>query len=189
MVDRNKRTANSHPRAWAAALLVAVVSIPVGCSPPAQNEPSGPSYAELVVTYNAELQALDRLEAKRMGLVKQIATVGKVTDASALEALNAILGSAQAVGAEAGAVPSDPQKVLDQAVEQAEAAAKTLQDLSDAVTDKSSGGPLSNEPLSPEDEAARNKLMDELQELEKEIDAQKQRVVRAREARDAAEAE
>ena len=93
------------------------------------------------------------------------------------------------MGAEAGDVPSDPQKVLDQAVEQAEAAAKTLQDLSDAVTDKSSGGPLSNEPLSPEDEAARNKLMDELQELEKEIDAQKQRVVRAREARDAAEAE
>ncbi|MCA9218430.1 MAG: hypothetical protein KDB27_35415, partial [Planctomycetales bacterium] len=56
-----------HLPKWLALAVLAGGSFAVGC----QRQPvdTGPSYADLVVTFNAELAALDRLEAKREKLV------------------------------------------------------------------------------------------------------------------------
>lgn len=185
MADTDELMMNRRPRGWTAALLVAFLSIAAGCSLPAEKDSSGPSYADLVVIYNAELQSLDRLESKRKELVEQIAKVGSVGDASTLESLNAVLASARSAGDQpSGDIPADPNKALDQAVERAEATQRTVQNLLDATAKKPSG-----DQLSAEDEAKRKGLENELEQLDKEIIAQKQRVERAREARDAAEAE
>ena len=185
MLNTNERDANFFLKKWAAGLLAVVVVIAVGCAPPAEKESSGPSYADLVVTYNAECDALDRLEGKQLELVRRIAAVGSGAEGSALETLNAFIESTQAsVDKIGGDLPADPHAALDQAVERAEATQQATQSLLEAAT--SAAG---DRELSAEEEAEQQKLMDDLAEIEKDIVAQKQRVERAREDRDAAEAE
>ncbi len=122
MVDMNEHVADVDSKTWAAGVMVAVIMITVGCAPPAEDKASGPSYADLVVIYNTELEQLDRLEGKRMELVQQIAAVGSGADGSALDAINAVIASTQASAGEIGGnLPADPNDALDQAVERAQA--------------------------------------------------------------------
>jgi hypothetical protein len=155
-----------------------------GCSEPTPEE-SGSSYAELLTVYNAELQALDRLERKREELIaKHKAALGPSMD-NAAKALDALLSSTREAGKQLdlkGA--TDPNDLLDRAVEHAEKAQAATTGLLESVSS-------ATEPT--EEEAAQLAEQNEqferdLAEIDRQIAAQMARVDRARQARDAAEA-
>ncbi len=144
-----------------------------------------PTYAELVVTYNAELEALDRLEKKKEALIAKHEAELRPDAGDALQALDNILTTAGELTRNADAdAPLDPEAVLDRAVENAQTAQDAVTELFDSV----------NQPPreeTEEDAAQRAKITAEFNQqlaaLDEEIETQQTRVKRAREARDAAE--
>lgn len=175
----------------AATLLLALTCFLGGC----QQEPaaSGPSYADLVVTYNAEIEALDRLETKRDTLIREYAqATAPNQSAEAIARLEGLLKSARDLkDGDASSTTSDPNELLDQLNERNAGA----QDIANQALNELLGGGATdaqNAPTpSPEDAAAsaEKKVAFEasLASLDAEIAQQKQRVERARQARDAAE--
>ena len=177
------------------------LAVLVGCSQPE----TGPSYAELVVTYNAELEALDRLEAKRAKLVAEYTAAMKPPAGDTLSHLQGLLDSAREL--QEGGVnldTTDPNALLDELAEQGGAA----EDIANQLVDGLLGGQSADAEAAPEStaestekptvesdassktdlEALKAKYESELAALDKEIAEQKTRVERARAARDEAEA-
>ena len=142
----------------------------------------GPSYADLVVIYNSEVEALDRLESKRETLLEKIETVTHppAPDNTA-DVLKGILESAEDLNQKRDAeLSADPNVLLDQALENADQA-KSLaaQVLEEATRPSEQEATVDNEELTS--------LQAELGQLDQAIAEQKDRVERARKNRDAAE--
>lgn len=174
---------------WQSAFLLCTCF--AGCGQPVTD--TGPSYAELVVIYNAELETLDRLEAKREKLVAAHSAASKPEGtADTLSQLEGLLRSARSVNetADPDAIV-DPDVLLDRLSKQSGEA----QDIAGQLLDGLLGGDGSGEisEADPEVAAAIERQMAELEaeleNLDAEIGKQKDRVRRARAARDAAEAE
>ena len=168
-----------------------------GCSEPPVEE-RGPTYAELVATYNAELALLDRLEKKKQELISQREAVLRPPPMDTLSALQGLLGSAAELGNQLDPNAS-PDDLLDQVAERAEATEKIGAQLLDALasdgaedTGEGEGGD-SAAAEAPEPDPRQQELTDQfnrdLAALEAEIAKQRVRVARARAARDAAEVE
>jgi septal ring factor EnvC (AmiA/AmiB activator) len=156
----------------------------VGCGSEPEPKAEGPSYAELVVTYNAELDSLDRLEKKKADLEQQLAAVGQPTEQDAMKLLGGLLGPAAQGGEQPAPNPAtDPNAALDQAVQQAQA----TQDAARGMLDALSGQGQVDSEAAKQQEQTRAAIQAELDTLEQEITAQRARVERARQARDAAE--
>lgn len=159
-----------------------------GCNQPVVE--SGPSYADLVITYNAEMETLDRLERKREELVKTYteAEIARHADSKSLS-LDDAMDVAKRMASEIreSDMPADPDQLLGELAKRTGGV--------DEVADKLIGGLFGeskDEPqLTPEEIEANEKRQTEhnekLVELDAEIVAQKERVDRARAARDAAE--
>ena len=160
----------------------------VGCNQPVVE--SGPSYAELVITYNAEMETLDRLERKREELVKAYteAEIARKADSKSLS-LDDAMDVAKRMASEIreSDVPANPDALLGELAKRTGGV--------DEVADKLIGGLLGeskDEPkLTPEEIEANEKRQseheDKIAKLDEEIAAQKERVDRARAARDSAE--
>ena len=165
-------------------LVLAVAGITVttiGCA--TDNEPT---YADLVAIYNAELSALDRLEKKKQELIANHEAQLRPSSDDAMQVLSDVLTTAASeftreADPDAGL---DPNAALDQAVENAQNTKDVFSQLLDSVTQ-----PPADE--SEEDEARRTEMTAEYEKqlaaLDEEIEKQKQRVERARQARDDAE--
>lgn len=162
------------------ALFVAAVSFPIiGCGP-VQEE--GPSYADLVVTYNAEVEALDRLERKRAEMIAAYERTLRPSAEDALKSLNDVLNSQTAAEGEgASELPADPNEMLDQAVANAERSHEAASKLLAAAVQPSGDGESLESQYSEE-------FKQQLAEIDAEIAKQRERVERARKARDEAEA-
>ena len=172
---------------WRAVVLLVSV---VGCNQSVED--IGPSYAELVVTYNAELEALDRLETKRENLVNEYAAASAANSSpDTLSQLEGLLRSANDLrnGAEVDTT-SDPNALLDDLTSSNGEARKIAGQLLEGLL----GGELDTTEPEPNAEAAvaiaedRAAFEAKLANLDAEITKQKERVERARKARDAAEA-
>jgi hypothetical protein len=164
---------------------VALILLSVGCTAEKAVPENKPSYADLVVTYNAEMESLDRLERKRKDLVAEYEQRSRPSPDDAVKALTDALNSATTSGGDAAAAaPADPQAILDQAVQNAEKAKQVASDLL-----KAAGQPASApaEGQTPEQQAAAEVFQRQLAQLDQEIAKQRERVERARQARDAAE--
>ena len=172
-------------------LLLAII----GCGQPPVD--TGPSYAELVVTYNAELEALDRLESKREKLTAEYAAaLNPPASDDALSQLEGLLQSARGLQTDVDPTTADPNALLDQLAGRTESA----EDIAGQLVDGLLGGQSNEfgaEGSVVEPSAEQAKVLDELKAkyepqiaaLDKEIAEQRLRVDRARAARDAAEAE
>ena len=156
----------------------------VGCGGPSAEE-KGPSYAELVTIYNAELQSLDRLERKREELVtKHEASLGP-SAADATKAIDALLSSASEAGKQLDMNGvADSNELLDRAVEHAE---KTQDITTELLKSVSSAAEPTEEEVQKQAKQTQQYERD-LAAIDKQIAEQKARVERALEARDAAEA-
>ena len=155
----------------AAALLSAIVITNAGCGPADFNFTKKPSYADLVVTYNAEVETLDKLDEKRKSLIADY--VGQVQR----KAMEAAVESIKA--GDASRVPDNPNQALDKAVAAAEMQAQLQSGLMNGLglsTD-------SAESTADYPEELKGKLA----ELDAEIASQKERVQRAKDARDTAQ--
>ena len=154
-----------------------------GCGGPTAER--GPSYAELVTIYNAELQALDRLERKREELIsKHQASLGPSAEGAA-KAIDALLSSANQAGKQLDLDGvSDSNDLLDRAVEHAE---KTQDLTSELLESVSSAAEPTEEEVQKQAELSQQFERD-LAAIEQQIAEQKTRVDRALKARDAAEA-
>jgi len=174
---------------WPAMILC--VFSGAGCSHRAVVDPV-PSYADLVVTYNAELETLDRLEAKREKLIEEYAALTSNTSGDLLSRLDGLLQSASDLkeGANLDA-SSDPNALLDNLTERSGQAEEIAGQLLDGLL---GGKATVTEPEEPTPEAAaavaerKAAFERELANLDLEITKQKGRVERARQARDAVEA-
>ncbi|MFO1063157.1 MAG: hypothetical protein U0892_04705 [Pirellulales bacterium] len=140
--------------------LTLIGSIVPGCTPP---EPAGPSYSELVKTYNAEVETLTALETKRGKTIADFVTEQQRKLCGALNSLTQ------------GALPTGADKLLDQA---AELAQKQQEELAKSAANAGAAMDSSNFPQA---------LAEQLKPVDAEIAAQKERVERAKKARDAAE--
>ena len=164
--------------------VLGLLGLTPGCGGPPSAEQIGPSYAELLSIYNSELAALDRLERKREELIQSHEAQLQPSTEEALEALNALLSTAGAAGKELNLDTADPDELLDRAVEHAEKTQEITAQLLETASSQA-------EP-SEEEAQRRAKLTEqferELAALDAEIAEQKERVDRARAARDAAEA-
>ena len=178
--DNTVKFRNELP-AHIAIALIAVVTI--GCGGDVvDNEPT---YAELVVTYNAELEALDRLENKKQELIEKREAQLRPSVDDAVKALGDVLTTASELTRE---VDPDaalaPEAALDRAVDNAQNARDVASQLFNSVSQEPS-------EESEEDAAKRTEATAEFDQqlaaLDEEIEKQKQRVERARQARDAAE--
>jgi hypothetical protein len=172
-----------HHARWAGILLAATSMVAsTGCEPLPGKKNAQPSYAELLVIYNAEMESLDRLEQKRSEL---IADYERQLRPSAEDAVRVLTDALSAVRDEKDAprptAVRDPFRDLDRAVDNAEKVQQATTQLLDAA----------NQPPDPAAAAAREAITQEfnsrLAELDQEIERQQARVGRAREARDAAE--
>ncbi len=155
---------------WAQVFLSLLPLTVVGCGPTEINVTKKSSYADLVVIYNAEVQAMDNLEAKRKILIAEY------SEKAQTDAIKAAMNSIESVAKSASA--SSPNNALDQAVAAAEAQSQLLKKLED------SRGASSSNANSEFPEELKRKLS----ELDDAIAKQKERVERARIARDAEEA-
>ncbi|MFY8199407.1 MAG: hypothetical protein ACOVLE_01960 [Pirellula staleyi] len=148
-----------------ARILLFLFSISVvGCEPAEFKITKKVPYSELVVTYNAEVQALDVLEAKKKSMISEFANQAQA------DTLNAALKSIGSAGQPS--IPGNPNDALDRAVLAAEAQAGLLDKL---------GKDSATKTEYPEE------LKRRLSELDAEIAKQEERVERARQARDAAD--
>ena len=136
-----------------------------GCEPAEIKITKKASYSDLVVTFNAEVQTLDNLEGKRKTLIAEYA------DKAQADALNAVVNSLGPATKQ-----SNPNDALDRALAAAEA--------QDQLLDKVRKSPGSKQPTIAD---YPEELKLKLAELDGEIAKQKERVERARKARDAAE--
>jgi hypothetical protein len=151
---------------FAAISTLLAVAFVCGCEPGEITIKKKESYADLVLIYNAEVQALESLEKKRK---EAIAEFGKKAQEDAIKAM---AGSLETLGSK---TPANPNNALDAAVNAAEAQAKLLNQVSQA----GSAAPADY----PEE------LKRQLADLDAEITKQKERVQRAKEKRDAAESD
>lgn len=161
-----------------------------GCEQTAKD--SAPSYAELVVTYNAELETLDRLEAKREKLVAQrAAALAPKTSGNTLSKLEGLLRSTNNLndGTDFDTT-SDPDALLDRLTDRNGEA----QEIAGQLLDGLLGGELTESVPEPRPDIAAALALQkteheaELEALDTEINKQRERVGRARAARDATEA-
>lgn len=168
----------------AASLLSAI-----GCGPRG-GEASGPSYADLVVLYNAEMETLDRLQKKRADLIEEYQRQHQPDADQAVQALVGVLNSAAPGNSEAeNGEPLDPNAALDRAVESAEKAQQASSQLLETAIQASrtaDGEDGGRDSVHPEGVYPKE-LQRQLETLDAEIEKQKARVERARQARDAAE--
>ena len=159
-----------------------------GCRP-TKVDPQ-PSYADLVVIYTAELEALDRLEAKRKELIQDYAALSaSQAPADAVATLEGLLDSAKSLKDDAATNAStDPNAQLDELVDRHEEARGVAQQLLDNVRTGQSSA-TAPEPEEVAAVAERKAAFEAaLEKLDAEIAKQTERVERARQARDAAEA-
>jgi hypothetical protein len=153
-----------------AKVLACIMSLSiVGCGPTEINVTKKAGYSDLVVTYNAEVQSLDNLEGKRKTLIAEYAIKAQE------DALKSAMSSLEAAGKQK--LPAKPNDALDQAVASAELQAGLLEKLGQSSTNSTT----TDKAVYPEE------LKRKLAELDAEIAKQKERVERARNARDAAE--
>lgn len=162
----------SSTRLRVCSVLLAVAAC--GCEPMDLKITKKPSYSELVATYNAEVQTLDNLEDKRKRLIAE--SISETYNQAIKAAAESMTAAAQSGKA------ANPNDALDRAV----AAAQSQAELQQGVF-QSLGQPSGTDA---EGSAAEAKLSEDgkrkLAELDAEIAAQKERVERARAARDAA---
>ncbi len=163
----------SHP--WGIGLLVAVclAGSGPGCSSPKAEE--GPSYAELVETYNAELALLDRLEGKKKEMIEQYEQQHRPSG-DALSTLSQLIDTVAQDDA-GKKLPTDPNELLDQQVANLEQAQQAMSKLKQSLGDRSEKQPVEYS------EEFKQQLVD----IDQQIEEQQARVDRARAARDAAE--
>ena len=156
------------------SLLGLILASSLGCEPPEINITKRASYADLVVTYNAEVQTLDNLEGKRKALLTEYASQAQ---AEALQSALSSLGAATSNG-----IPTNPNDALDNAVKAAESQSKVQSSLREKLgkSPTNSSDPVDISTLPPA-------LKQKLEELDAEIAKQKERVERSRIARDEAE--
>ena len=141
-----------------------------GCEPADFKVTRQPTYAELVVTYNAEVETLDSLEAKRNRIIADYFSQAHG------DALKSAVGSLQ------GEQPStNPNEALDRAVAAAEFQAQLQSTLLEKVGQPASSGSTHAGDKVEYPEDLKRKLVD----IDAEINAQKARVERAKSARDA----
>jgi hypothetical protein len=169
---------------FTAPFAAVLILLHVGCTAEKPVRENQPSYADLVVTYNAEMESLDRLERKRKELVADYEQKQRPNPEDAVKALTDALNSATTSGGEGTAAPADPQAILDQAVQNAEKAQQVASDLLKATTQPATE-PAAGE--TPEQQASSEEFQRQLAQLDQEIAKQRERVERARQARDAAE--
>ncbi len=155
---------------WVQLFLSLLPLTVVGCGPAETKLTTKVPYEFLVVVYNAEVQVLENLEAKRKSLVAEYAVKAQA------DAIKAAMDSLESVAKSASS--SSPNNALDQAVSAAEAQAQLLKKLED-----SRGTSSPNDSFEFPEELKRK-----LSELDTEIARQKELVERARIARDAEEA-
>jgi len=179
-------------------LFITLCGFFIGCgaedSPPAE---TGPSYSETVVTYNAELETLDRLEAKREKLIAAFAAASLASSnasVTTLPQLEGLLESAKGIkDGNSSELPTDPNELLDSLSERNADASEIAEQLLGGLLGGSGQdeSPAAPRELTPEEKAAaaerKATFDDELASLDQELGKQKQRVDRARDARDAAE--
>lgn len=159
-----------------AASIVLVTS--VGC----QTEQSGPSYADLVVIYNAEAESLDRLQRKRADRVAEYeATLAPSGDA-AVAALGQLLGDVKA-NPPADLSTADPDELLDNAIANAENLDAKAEEML-AAASQSAGKPMDRSAI---EAMYSDEFKAELATLDAEIAKQQARVDKALADRDAAE--
>lgn len=157
-----------------------------GCTVEVKQQPAGPSLAELVERYNGELATLDRLERKRKELVTEYEAELKPDTDDAMKLIgDAIKGATNAANTLDPDETLDPNRALDHAVDRAQ---KTQDAVSKLLQSVGTEAEVDEEEAKRREEI-KEKYDRELEALDKEIEAQKIRVERAREARDAAEAE
>lgn len=162
-----------------AALLASVNLSLAGCSGSIANPQ--PSYADLVDTYNGELETLERLEKRRADLIAGYQAKLRPEADQAIQALTDVLNSAGQPGGQLAADgAADPQAALDRAVASAEQTQQVTSQLLDAAMQSAQEG-KAHAAEYPEE------LQRELAALDEEIESQRARVERARAARDAAE--
>jgi hypothetical protein len=169
-------------RLWSVVGLSGLGVLCAGCQPTVRVKEDEPSYAELVEIYNLELETLDRLEKKRQDLIDAHTVSANSSGEEALKVLGGVLGSVAGDQGEGAAdVPADPQDALDQAIANAEKvediASQMLETTTRALADEG------EETLQLDEETKA-----ELEKLDQDIAQQKERVERARQERDAAEA-
>lgn len=151
-----------------------------GCSGSIANPQ--PSYAELAVTYNAELETLERLERKRAELIADYERQMAPDADQAIRALTDVLNSAGEAGRLAAAdTAGDPNAALDQAISSAENTQDVTSQLLESALQTTRTDAPQTVTYPPE-------LQKQLDALDQEIEEQRARVERARAARDAAEA-
>lgn len=150
---------------------------------------SGPSYAELLVIYNAELESLDRLETKRDELVKEYAAATAPTF-DPLKDIEGLLKSAKELKDSTNLdTKSDPNEVLDELAADSEEAQEIAGQLLEGLLageSKASPQPTPEEAVAITEQ--KTAFDAKLAALDEEISKQKERVERARQARDVAEA-
>lgn len=167
---------------WTQRLLIVLTFTGLGCAP----AETGPSYADLVVIYNAEVEALDRLEAKREKLI--LARAAAVRESKgALPNLQGLLDEVTQLKEQT--LDADPNAVIDDLANRSgraeELAGQLLEGLLQGTrTEAEEDDPADAEPSS-DDQA--EVFARELDTLNNEIEEQRARVERARKARDAAE--
>lgn len=147
----------------------------IGCGPTEININKKASYSDLVVTYNAEVQTLDSLEKKRKEIVAEFSNQAQ------MDALNAAVNSLGTGGKQN--LPSNPNDALDRAVASAELQAQLQSGLLEKLAPSTASGSASSAASTEYPADLKRKLS----ELDAEIAKQKERVDRARKARDAAE--
>jgi hypothetical protein len=143
-----------------------------------------PSYADLVVTYNAELETLERLERQRGELVVNFQRQLMPGTEDAVKALTDVLAATTGANLPESGKPLTPDRALDLAVESAERTGQATSQLLEAANQATQAA---GEELTPEQAQLKKEFEQQLAALDKEIEEQKTRVERAREARDAAE--
>ena len=171
---------------------VAIVLLNIGCGRDRDVADDEPSYADLVVIYNAEMEGLDRLENKKNELIatheKQLQPSGD----DAVKALTDVLSAAnEAYRGSDSDEALDPQAALDQAAEKVEKAQEVASQLLESLTQPVETQPAENGGVQDtvETDPRIEDFNRQLEAIEGEIKKQQARVDRAREARDAAEAE
>ncbi len=133
---------------WPAVVLCVSV---VGCNQSVVDP--GPSYSELLVTYNAELEALDRLEVKREKLIKEYAVAS--TPNASVDTLSQLEGLLKSVNDLKDGTnldtTSDPNALLDNLTERSGEA----QELASQLLGELMGGePDATKPEPTPEEAA-----------------------------------
>lgn len=160
-----------------------IVVVVAGCGGDvADNQPT---YADLVVIYNAELETLDRLEKKKQELIEKHEAQQRPSAEDAVKALGDVLTTASELTREVDPDATfDPEAALDRAVDNAQNAQEVVSQLFDSVNQDPSDESEADAAKRTEATAAYEQ---QLAALNEEIEKQTKRVERARQARDAAE--